>query len=151
MDGSDTPRMNRREMAKAATRAKVMTAARGLFESLGYARATIRDIATAAGMSTGAVFANFPDKAALWTAVFNGPAPDLATADEIARTLGALPGHGWMLASSAEGFRATITTPGFDPVNRVGSAFGGKGASPAAALRMAREAATHAVRRETVQ
>lgn len=150
-DGHRGKPLNRRQQAKARTRTRVLTAARALFEAQGYARATIREIATAAGMSTGAVFANFEDKDALWSAVFDGPAPDLATADEIARTLGALPGHGWTLSRSRDGFRVTITTPDFDPVERVGSCFGGRGPSAAAALRMAREAATHAVRPEAVQ
>ena len=40
----------------------VLAAARQLFSESGYEGATIRDIAAAAGMSTGAVFANFTDK-----------------------------------------------------------------------------------------
>jgi AcrR family transcriptional regulator len=51
------------------TRAKVMSAARSLFSEHGYEAATIRDIARAAGMSTGAVFANFQDKSDLFEAV----------------------------------------------------------------------------------
>lgn len=51
------------------TRAKVMAAARALFSEHGYEAATIRDIARAAGMSTGAVFANFQDKSDLFEAV----------------------------------------------------------------------------------
>jgi len=45
---------------------KVLNAARNLFSEEGYEGATIRDIAAAAGMSTGAVFANFRDKADLF-------------------------------------------------------------------------------------
>jgi AcrR family transcriptional regulator len=56
----------RRAMAKQQTRAKVLQAARRLFSEAGYEGATIRDIATAAGMSTGAVFANFADKSDLF-------------------------------------------------------------------------------------
>lgn len=56
----------RRALAKLQTRAKVMAAARNLFSEEGYEGATIRDIAAAAGMSTGAVFANFTDKADLF-------------------------------------------------------------------------------------
>src|SRR5947208_16222081 len=52
----------RRALAKQQTRAKVLAAARRLFSEEGYEGATIRDIAAAAGMSTGAVFANFTDK-----------------------------------------------------------------------------------------
>lgn len=63
------PRMNRRQAAKVRTRQKVLDAARALFAERGYDPATIRDIAKGAGMSTGAVFANFQDKAELFEAV----------------------------------------------------------------------------------
>lgn len=56
----------RRALAKQQTRAKVLAAARELFSTSGYEGATIRDIAAAAGMSTGAVFANFADKSELF-------------------------------------------------------------------------------------
>ncbi|MGZ3378570.1 MAG: TetR/AcrR family transcriptional regulator [Phenylobacterium sp.] len=56
----------RRALAKQQTRAKVLAAARRLFSEAGYEGATIRDIAAAAGMSTGAVFANFSDKSDLF-------------------------------------------------------------------------------------
>ena len=56
----------RRALAKQQTRNKVLAAARQLFSEHGYEGATIRDIATAAGMSTGAVFANFSDKSDLF-------------------------------------------------------------------------------------
>ncbi|HPA39637.1 MAG TPA: TetR family transcriptional regulator, partial [Phenylobacterium sp.] len=56
----------RRALAKQQTRAKVLAAARKLFSESGYEGATIRDIAAAAGMSTGAVFANFTDKSDLF-------------------------------------------------------------------------------------
>jgi len=52
----------RRALAKQQTRGKVLAAARRLFSEAGYEGATIRDIAAEAGMSTGAVFANFTDK-----------------------------------------------------------------------------------------
>jgi len=56
----------RRALAKQQTRAKVLAAARRLFSEQGYEGATIRDIAAAAGMSTGAVFASFADKSDLF-------------------------------------------------------------------------------------
>lgn len=66
---AETPRLNRRQAAKVRTRQKVLDAARQLFAERGYEPATIRDIAKGAGMSTGAVFANFQDKAELFEAV----------------------------------------------------------------------------------
>jgi AcrR family transcriptional regulator len=56
----------RRALAKQQTRGRVLAAARQLFSEHGYEGATIRDIAAAAGMSTGAVFANFSDKSDLF-------------------------------------------------------------------------------------
>ena len=64
------PRLNRRQAAKIRTRQKVLDAARTLFAERGYDAATIRDIAKGADMSTGAVFANFQDKAELFECVF---------------------------------------------------------------------------------
>jgi len=66
---------NKRELAKARTYQKVMEAAADLFgKPGGYEAATIRSIAKAAGMSTGALFSCFADKAALYRAVY-GHAP----------------------------------------------------------------------------
>ncbi len=67
---AEEPRLNRRQAAKVRTRQKVLDAARALFAERGYDAATIRDIAKVAGMSTGAVFANFQDKAELFETVF---------------------------------------------------------------------------------
>jgi AcrR family transcriptional regulator len=64
-----SPPVTRRALAKARTRENLMTAAKGLFTERGYEEATVRDIASAAGMSTGAVFANFTDKADLFRKV----------------------------------------------------------------------------------
>lgn len=68
---AEAPRLNRRQAAKVRTRQKVLDAARTLFAERGYDPATIRDIAKGAGMSTGAVFANFQDKAELFEAVLS--------------------------------------------------------------------------------
>jgi AcrR family transcriptional regulator len=69
VDDTAPLKMNRRQAAKVRTRHKVIEAARTLFAERGYDPATIRDIARGAGMSTGAVFANFQDKAELFEAV----------------------------------------------------------------------------------
>ena len=63
----DVPaKLTRRALAKQRTRERVLSAARQLFSERGYEGATIRDIAQAAGMSTGAVFASFADKSELF-------------------------------------------------------------------------------------
>jgi AcrR family transcriptional regulator len=59
-------KVTRRALAKQRTRERVLAAARRLFSERGYDGATIRDIAQAAGMSTGAVFASFADKSELF-------------------------------------------------------------------------------------
>lgn len=59
--------MNKRQIKKAATRAKAVAAARRLWAEPGtYERVGIREIAAEMGMTTGAVFANFASKADLW-------------------------------------------------------------------------------------
>jgi AcrR family transcriptional regulator len=64
---TDSPvKLTRRALAKQRTRERVLSAARRLFSERGYEGATIRDIAQAAGMSTGAVFASFSDKSELF-------------------------------------------------------------------------------------
>jgi AcrR family transcriptional regulator len=70
----------RRALAKQQTRAKVLAAARRLFSEQGYEGATIRDIAAEAGMSTGAVFANFSDKSDLFREIMSDDMTALAEA-----------------------------------------------------------------------
>ena len=62
-------RPNRRALAKARTRQRLLGAAKRLFIERGYEAATVRDIAQAADLSTGAVFASFNDKADLFNEV----------------------------------------------------------------------------------
>jgi AcrR family transcriptional regulator len=61
--------MGLRESRKQATRARVLAAARDLFEEVGYEAATIRVIATRAGVATGSVFTTFDSKKAILQAV----------------------------------------------------------------------------------
>lgn len=65
---TETPRLNRRQAAKIRTADKVLDAARHHFSTVGWAKGTIRAIAKQAGMSTGAVFANYDSKAVLYRA-----------------------------------------------------------------------------------
>lgn len=61
------PRVNLRNIAKAATRAKAIAAARKLWDAPGtYETQGIREIAAEMGMTTGSIFANFASKADLW-------------------------------------------------------------------------------------
>ena len=78
----------RRALAKQQTRLKVLAAARKLFSEEGYEGATIRDIAAAAGMSTGAVFANFSDKSDLFREIMADDMEALVAAMRDAATRG---------------------------------------------------------------
>lgn len=68
IDESEVP-TSLRAQSKLKTRRRVLDAARQLFMERGYEAATIRDIASHAGLSTGAVFASFVDKTDLFNAV----------------------------------------------------------------------------------
>lgn len=73
--------MNRREKAKARTKAKIIETAKALWATPGsYETGTIRHLAKAMGMSTGAIFANFPSKDDVWRAVFPGREPPIDSA-----------------------------------------------------------------------
>lgn len=84
-----------RKARQQVTRHALLTAALDLFESVGYEAAVMRDIADKANVSTGAIFSNFKDKAALYREVY-GHRP--VTAEEgrvMKRLLGvALKGRG---------------------------------------------------------
>lgn len=102
----------KRTLAKAATRQRVVEAARLLFEAGGYEAATIRTIASVAGMSTGAVFASFTGKEALYAEIYGFPpvTPEagLALAKALkdltfaARTSGGTPGPDAGLMSACD-------------------------------------------------
>ena len=83
---TDEPRLTRRQIAKINTADKVLKSARLEFETKGYAAATIRNIAKGAKMSTGAVFANYTDKEALYVAAYGHKpiTPELGRAAMIA-------------------------------------------------------------------
>lgn len=58
-----------RQEQKAATRQKVLDAARSLFESLGYEETTVRAIAREAGVAVGTVFTSFASKSEILSQV----------------------------------------------------------------------------------
>lgn len=61
-----TKKNDGRKARKAATRQRVIEGAREAFKVLDYNEATIRGLAKAIGMSTGAIYANFEAKDDLW-------------------------------------------------------------------------------------
>lgn len=73
----------------AASREAVLTAARLHFSQRGYEGANVRDIAAAAGRSTGTVFSHWEGKADLFRAATGRPAPDVrAFLEQIAIRVG---------------------------------------------------------------
>lgn len=78
VESADRP--SQRAQAKQRTRDKVLAAAKALFAERGYEASTIRDIARAAGMSTGAVFASFTDKSDLFTEIAEAEQAELYVA-----------------------------------------------------------------------
>lgn len=136
---------NKRVRAKAATVARLKTAARFLFTNVGYFDVGIRDIAQRMGMSTGSVFSNVPDKAALWRLAMGGPAPSERLAEEVALLQALRPGWGWVLRFNGKEHLAGLTPPDFRPkALPPTAAYSGRGDCPAEALRQARlEAERH--------
>ncbi len=136
---------NTRDLAKAASRAKVLDAARGLFTTIGYDATTLRMVANLAGLSTGAVFVHVEDKEDLWRQAMGGPAPSVAIAEQIALVMAQLPGWSWSVgrpAQTGDTFTASVRSPDFNPsVVNQGRVFAGEGYTPASALALARHAA----------
>lgn len=145
-------RPNARDRAKAETRRKVLDAARFLFLNVGYFQTGIRQIATHAGMSTGAVFNTVQDKEELWREACGGPPPSEQLAEEVAYVLAAFPGWRTSLNSAPDGtWLAGVMSPDWSPIGigasgrgigiPPGKAYHGRGDSPGSAVREARIAA----------
>ena len=128
---------NRRQQAKAATRARLVDSARFLFAHVGYFNVGIRDVAQRMGMSTGAVFNQVDDKQQLWRLAMGGPPPSEALAEEVALLEAQRPGWRWSLRRTHDGRYAAMVAASDNPYSTAPSA-AGMGDSPAAALRDAR-------------
>lgn len=90
-----------RAESKAATRAHVLTTASRLFSRFGYGAVTMRQIATAAKTSTGAIFANWKDKEALHAEASDG----YGRAWRIAELTASLRGREWSKMDDADKVR----------------------------------------------
>lgn len=99
----DAPKLNRRQAAKVATRAKLLQAARTLWAPAGsYEPVTIRVIAASAGVSTGAIFANWSGKEDLWReAMGYEPPVDSTEVRELLRSHALLRQHADRLSEAA--------------------------------------------------
>lgn len=63
----------RRAHSKAATRAHILGAARAMFQAHGWEAVTLRAVAAACGCSTGAIFAHWKSKDALFAEAVGRP------------------------------------------------------------------------------
>jgi AcrR family transcriptional regulator len=61
----------RRDLAREETRQKILEAGAKLFAERGFEAATLRDVAKSAGLSTGALFVSYANKAELFVEVVN--------------------------------------------------------------------------------
>ncbi|MFN3305519.1 MAG: hypothetical protein ACK44A_17665, partial [Roseateles sp.] len=142
-DAEGRPR-SRRAIRKDLTAARVVAAARFLFEFNGYFDSGIRDVAARIGMSVGAVFSVVKDKAHLWRLAFDGAAPpDTDVAYEVALIAALRPGWSWTLSAHNGAYRASLSPNGWNPLNNGGPFAVGKGDTPAAALYAVRIDADH--------
>jgi len=66
---SDNPRKRPKGDKRARTRAKLLQAARELVQEKGYAHTTMEDVARRAGMTSGAIYGNFKNRAELFVAL----------------------------------------------------------------------------------
>ena len=64
-----------RALATLQTKRAIIAAAKHLFTALHYDDVTIRSIAARASLSTGAIYANWPNKEALYAEAMGQPAP----------------------------------------------------------------------------
>ena len=105
------PRLNREE-SQARTRDLLVQAARDEIVRKGFAQATVRDIADAAGFSQGAFYSNFPSKEAILLEVVRRHQTEERAKIEAA--LGHAPGRGGDAMTGIERWAANINTdPGW--------------------------------------
>lgn len=94
----------------AATRAALIAAGRALFIERGYAATGTPDLVAAAGVTRGALYHHFADKAALFLAVVEAEARDVATEIEAATTAGLKPAEA--LRAGGRAFLDAMARPG---------------------------------------
>ncbi len=91
----------RREATKAANRAAILTAARGVFGELGYGAASVRDIVRRTDLAAGTFYNYFPDKEAVFRALVEETSDEARARVAAARAAARNP-----RAFVEEGFRA---------------------------------------------
>lgn len=106
--------MARQAERREATRGAILKAARSLFGEQGFADTSMDEIAAAAGVAKGAVYHHFPTKEALFEAVSEAAASELA--DRLAPVARAAPDP---LAGIAEGTHAYFRACAEGPLGRI--------------------------------
>ena len=72
---ADVP-AGKREATKAANRAAILAAARGVFADVGFGAASVRDVIRRTGLATGTFYNYFPDKQSLLREILDGAAEE---------------------------------------------------------------------------
>jgi len=104
------PTRRSNEARTAATKAALIAAARALFVDKGYGETGTPEIVAAAQVTRGALYHHFADKAALFRAVVEAEAADLAAAIDRAAGSSGSPRHALIEGTGA--YFAAMTVPG---------------------------------------
>ncbi len=75
----------RREQTKAANRASILDAARGVFSEMGYGTASVRDVVRRTELASGTFYNYFPDKESLFRALVEEHAVEIRARVQAAR------------------------------------------------------------------
>ncbi|MGA0546119.1 TetR/AcrR family transcriptional regulator [Brevundimonas sp. VNH65] len=109
MDTEKPVPMGRRERMKAQTAQNIRETAAHLFRTVGFQDVTLRALADAAGVSTGAIFAHVRNKEELWRFAMGSAPPDYDLAEVVALIEATLPGAKWTLTAVGDRFGAAVT------------------------------------------
>lgn len=103
---------------KAATRARLVTAAKALWDEHAYEDVSLRDIARKAGYSTGAIFSLWEGKEALWVETMGRPPETAASLRSQRDALAAVLAAAWSAFTQADYIGDALT----DAMERLGLA-----------------------------
>jgi AcrR family transcriptional regulator len=119
----DSPRRRPKGDKRDRTRAALLAAARDVIRERGYARTTLEDVAARAGMTTGAIYGNFRNRAELfialadayWPPIRPRVAPDASTSEAMralaTATIEALPERAMAAVGRLSGLAYSLEHP----------------------------------------
>lgn len=125
--------LGRRERARVRTAESIRETAAHLFRTVGFQDLTLRALANAAGVSTGAIFAHVRNKEELWRFAMGSAPPDFHLAEVVALIDSRLPGARWTLTALDGRFGAALMRDGVEHA--------ALGATPSLALKQVYRAA----------